>query len=180
MKMIKYQHKLRDKAGGNTPAFTLHHIPTVLVIFLMRLRQRRFIEMNQFRRLSCSRGANSFSSPSLEYCSAAAGGGCQVNVYPGFTTLRNTSQFKHPQIRRARRVSVTKPRPTQTALSPQNALEHPHARLNSESKEKYIVIEEKQCTENYIRYRHNSDIEVFKSRRAFHCYRLNLQYFITI
>lgn len=82
------------KPEENTPAFTLHHIPTVLVIFLMRLLQRRFIEMNQFRRLSCSRGANSFSSPSLEYCSAA-GGGVRLTSNPGFTTLRNTSQFKH-------------------------------------------------------------------------------------
>lgn len=90
MKMIKYQHKLRDKAGGKHAGV---HITSHSHCF-SDILQRRFIEMNQFRRLSCSRGANSFSSPSLEYCSAA-GGGVRLKSNPGFTTLRNTSQFKH-------------------------------------------------------------------------------------
>lgn len=150
------------KPEENTPAFTLHHTPTILVIFLMRLLQWCFIEMNQFRRLSCSRAANSFISPSgaafrsLEYCSAA-GVGVRLTSNPGFATLRNTSQFKHSPDKSStsfcNKTEANSNSVISKALSPQNALEHPHSRLNSESKEKTHSDRGKtQCTENYIRY----------------------------
>lgn len=90
MQMVKYQHKLRDKDWRpvqNTPAFTLHQIPTILVIFLI-------VQWHlQMMFSSVSQTVSHTVFPSLEYCSPAV----RLTSNHDFTTLRNTYQLKHSQ-----------------------------------------------------------------------------------